>query len=458
MDKLKLKEQAETIRQAFGYINRFHGETFVIKIDSALVSSDLFPVLIKDLVLLRKMGIRIILVPGARARINEVLKAYKIECPSVNGVRVSYAEAIPFIKMAAFDVSNKIMTMLAENEAGSIIGNWVKARGIGVRDGIDFQHSGVVESLQTDVLGKLLDEGMIPIFPNIGWSATGKPYNLSSSDLAFTISVQMKAAKLVFVAEHGGIKAKGFKNIPEDVYVSEDGIISLLTVAQAGQLLDLNQQEDGGGWDAEWDIVSYAYRACKRGVRRVHIIDGRAEGMILQEIFSNVGFGTMVYANLFEHIRPMNASDIPGVLSLMQSMVEEGALVARTTQDLIDKKDDYAVYDVDGHLHACGALHVFPDKQGEIAAIAVDETHASRGIGKKMIEYFIEQATKMKLKSVFVLTTQTSDWFKQQGFVDAGINDLPEEKRKAYNKNRNSIVLKYSISAQRNSGPMQPVE
>jgi amino-acid N-acetyltransferase len=142
----------------------------------------------------------------------------------------------------------------------------------------------------------------------------------------------------------------------------------------------------------------------------------------------------------------------------MQPMIEEGALVARTTQDLTDKQDDYAVYEVDGHLHACGALHVYPDKQGEIAAIVVDETHASRGIGKKMISYLIEQATKMKLKSVFVLTTLTSDWFRQQGFVEAGIDDLPEQKRSAYNKNRNSLILKYHISAQRNTGALQSVE
>ena len=451
MDRTKLKEHAEAIRQAFGYINRFKNETFVIKIDSGLISNSLFPVFVRDLVLLRQMGIRIIIVPGARTRIDNVLTTYGVECTTVNGVRVSSPEAIPFIKMAAFDVSNKIMTMLAENEAGAIIGNWVKARGIGVRDGVDFQNSGVVESLQTDVLNKVLDEGMIPIFPNIGWSAKGKPYNLSASDLAFTISVQMKAAKLFFVTETAGIRSAGFK-IPEDAYVSEDGTISQMTLAQAGQFLDLNQEH---GFDVGRGLISYAYRACKRGVRRVHIIDGTAEGMILQEIFSNRGFGTMIYANKHENIRPMTAADIPGVLSLMQPKVEAGALVARSANDLAERMDDYAVYDVDGSLHACGALHVFPDKQGELAAIVVDEAYASRKIGRKMISYLIEQATKMKLKSVFVLTTQTSDWFQQLGFVQATIDDLPEQKKEKYNKNRNSLVLIYQISDQRNNGDLQ---
>jgi len=451
MDKtklLKLKEQAESIRQAFGYVDRFKNATFVIKIDSALIANPLFPVLIRDIVLLRRIGIHIVLVPGSRTRIDEVLAAYKIECPYVNGVRVSYPEAVPFINMAAFDVSNRIMTMLAENEAGAIIGNWVRAKGIGVRGGVDFRHSGVVESLQIDLLRKILDEGIIPIFPSIGWSARGKPYNLSSNDLAFTISVRLGAAKLFFVTEYGGIKSEGFK-IPDEAYVSDYGTISQMTMAQAGQFLDMNA---GEGFDAQRDLISYAYRACKQGVRRVHIIDGTAEGMLLQEIFSNRGHGTMVYANLHENIRQMTAADIPGVLSLMQPQIDEGALVARTAGDLADKMADYAVYVVDGTPHACGALHTFPDRQGEIAAIVVDEKYASRGIGKKMVSYLIEQATKAKLKSVFVLTTLTADWFKQLGFAEGGVNDLPEEKKGKYNTERNSLVLKYPISPRREGG------
>jgi amino-acid N-acetyltransferase len=451
MDKqkqIKLKEQAESIRQAFGYVDRFKNETFVIKIDSALIANPLFPVLIRDIVLLRRIGIRIVLVPGSRVRIDEVLSAYKIECPYVDGVRVSYPEAMPFINMAAFDVSNRLMTMLAENEAGAIIGNWVRAKGIGVRNGVDYRHSGVVESLQTDLLRKILDEGIIPIFPCVGWSAKGKPYNLSSNDLAFTISVKLGAAKLFFVTEYVGIKSEGFK-IPDEAYISDFGTISQMTMAQAGQFLDMNAEE---GFDAERDLVSYAYRACKQGVRRVHIVDGTVEGMLLKEIFSNRGFGTMVYANMHENIRPMAAADIPGVLSLMQPQVDDGALVARTAGDLTDKMADYAVYVVDGTPHACGALHTFPDRQGEIAAIVVDEKYASRGIGKKMVSYLIEQATRMKLKSVFVLTTLTADWFKQLGFIEADINDLPEEKRGKYNKGRNSLVLKYQISSRRESG------
>jgi amino-acid N-acetyltransferase len=181
MDKSKLKEQVETIRQAFGYINQFKGETFVIKLESSLIAHPLFPLLIRDVVLLHRMGINVVLVPGAKDRINEILKKYNIKCRTVKGVRVSPPEAIPLIKMAAFDVTNKVMTILAENGANGVIGNWVRAKSIGVRKGVDFQSSGVVEKVQVDIVNKVIGEGIIPIFPTIGWSAKGKPYNLSSA-------------------------------------------------------------------------------------------------------------------------------------------------------------------------------------------------------------------------------------------------------------------------------------
>jgi amino-acid N-acetyltransferase len=445
MDTLKLKEQVEIIRQAFGYINQFKNETFIIKIDSALIGHSLFPILIKDLVLLHSMGIRIVLVPGAKTRIDEVLTTYGIKSKMVDGVRVSSPEAIPFIKMAAFDVSNKIMTMLAESGAHAVIGNWVRARSIGVRNGVDFQSSGLVDKLHVNILKNVLDDGLIPIFPNIGWSAKGKPYNVSSSELAFTLATELQAAKLFFVTDHNGLSSKGYR-LPAGVYVSNDGVISQLTTAQAGNFIDLNTK---AAHDEQFDLVSLAYQACNKGVRRVHIVNGLVEGMILQEIFSNRGLGTMIYSNQHENIRSMTAADIPEVLRIMQPAIEDMIILPRTATDLEEKLEEYAVYEVDGTVHACGALHVFGNGQGEIAAIVVDEMYGKLGIGGKMIQYLIERATAMKLKEVFVLTTQTSDWFSQLGFVKAGIKDLPKEKSQDYNRKRNSLVLRYKLSKHR---------
>jgi amino-acid N-acetyltransferase len=441
MDKLKLKEQSEIIRQAFGYIDQFKNETFVIKIDDSLLTDPYFPILIKDLVLLQRMGIRIVLVPGARTRIDEVLTMYNINCSTANGIRISPPESIPFIKMAAFDVSNKIMTLLAGNGAHAVIGNWVRARSIGVRDGINFQSSGIVERLQTDIIKNVLSDGLIPIFPNIGWSVKGKPYNLSSNELAFTISTELKAAKLFFITDKGGIQANGFK-IPDGTYVSSGNTISQLTLDQAGKFLELNAKSENR---EPIELVTFAHQACTGGVRRVHILDGRMEGMILKEIFSNRGLGTMIYSNQHEHIRSMALNDVPEVLRLMQPAIEDQIIIPRTAADLEEKINDYIVYDVDGTVHACGALHVYQDQQAEIAAIVVDEMYNSLGIGKKMISFLIEKAITHRLKYVFVLTTHTSDWFSQLGFVQADITELPPEKQAHYNHKRNSLILRYKL-------------
>jgi amino-acid N-acetyltransferase len=181
----------------------------------------------------------------------------------------------------------------------------------------------------------------------------------------------------------------------------------------------------------------------------VHIVDGRVEGMVLKEIFTNQGLGTMIYANQLENIRSMEYGDIPEMLGIMQPLVEEGVLVARSADDLEQNKEDFVVYEVDGTIHACGALHAFPEKSGEIAAVAVDENYENRSIGKKVVTFLIERAVRLKLKRLFVLTTQTADWFAQLGFVEGSIDDLPVEKRSKYNKQRNSRILVYTVSKNR---------
>ncbi len=443
MDMLSFTDQVDTIRTAFSYINRFKGHTFVIKIVSSLFSHPLFPLLIKDIVLLHKMGIRIVLIPGARERINEILATYNINCTTVDNIRITPAEAMPFVKMAAFDVSNKLMTFLAENNTNAIIGNWVKARSIGVVKGIDFQSSGCVEKLKVEIVEKMLDEGLIPIFPNIGWSAAGKPYNISSNELSFTVSRDLHASKLFFITDFDGIKTLDLK-IPEGVHISSDNHITQLTAPQARILLDRNKKKDT---TKEYELLNLAFNACINGVDRVHIINGSIEGMLIKEIFSNRGLGTMIYNDPHENIRSANFSDISDIIRIMRPAITEEILVPRTPEELAEKINDYAIYEVDGTLHACGALHIYNDEQGEIAGIAVDKTYNNLGIGKKIINFLLDKALKRKLRQIFVLTTQTSDWFVQLGFKKAGVSALPQEKRKQYNTTRNSLIFTYTIDS-----------
>lgn len=447
MESHKLKEQVELIRQVFEYVHRFKGKTFVIKIDCSIMDQPFFPLLVKDLVLLYRQGIRMVLVPGAKQRIDEILTRYHIRWETVDGIRISTPEAMPFIKMAAFDVSNRLMTQLSANDVHAVIGNWVKARSLGVRKGVDYQSTGTVEKVEVEIVRKTLLEGLIPIFPNIGWNATGTPYNISSNELAGILSGTLAAEKLFFISDHRGVIGTKYR-LPEAVAVSEEGIVTHLSVSQADGLQELNADTRG---DEMMELVSLACRACRDGVNRVHIVNGEIEGVVLKEIFSSRGCGTMIYSNQHENIRGMSVTDIPEVLRIMQPFVEKEILLARTEEELAERCQDYVVYEVDAIIHACGALHPSQEAAGkaEIAAIAVDETYAGLGIGKRILSYLVDWAERRRLQQLYVLTTQTADWFFQFGFTEGGVDDLPPERRRQYNRDRNSRVLLLNLPAKR---------
>lgn len=444
MDELRLREQVDLIREVFSYQSRFDGKTIVLKIDYPVIESASFPTLIKDLAMLRQTGIQIVVVPGSIERIDDVLSRYGIAAPYSGSIRVSSPEAIPFIKMAAFDVANRFMTLFSAHRITAVVGNFVKARAIGVIGGVDYQQSGKVDRILSDSVIQLMSMGQIPIFPCIGWSNAGKPYNLSSDELALAVAEALKAVKLFFVSPGPGLSGPRLKTAP-GMDLSAEGRIIRLTVDQAEKLTALNPTCQ----ELDFRRVDLAAKACKRGVERVHIVDGSIEGVILKELFSALGIGTMVYSSPSDSFRPMKAKDISEVLRLMRPLVEKGILKKRTEEDIREKMADYVVCDSDGIIQACGALHPYPaEGMAEIAAIAVNPAFSQLGLGKRLVSYLVERASSAGLKSVFVLTTQTQDWFEALGFRESGIEDLPPAKRASYDLRRKSEIYLLDIAAE----------
>jgi len=167
---------------------------------------------------------------------------------------------------------------------------------------------------------------------------------------------------------------------------------------------------------------------------------------VLKEIFSSEGSGTMIYADEHAGIRPMRVEDIPQVLRIMQPAVEKGILVLRSAELLEERLDDFVVFEVDTRVHACGALHRYSGDTAEVAGIAVDESYASVGIGRKVVQFLLQKARKMGLARVFALTTQTWDWFAELGFSLGTVEDLPSERRETYDRRRSSRVLVFRLS------------
>ena len=430
-----IRDHVETIREVFSYLRQFRGKTFVVRIDCTVISDPHFSALVKDVSLMHEAGIRIAIAPGARERIDEILATYEVPFQVINGTRVTSEEAIPFIKMAAFDVSNRVMTMLSANGITAVIGNWVKARGVGVIDGVDFQSAGVVESVRVDTVRRLMDDDVVPIFPCIGWSSVGTPYNISSTELAVVVATTLGAEKLYFLTAREPYKAEGF-TVPDTVPIAPGGRLANFSLADLDAFFAANPKRAAG-----LELLHRARRACTGGVERVHILDGRGEGAMLRETFSNLGSGTMVYSNRYGGIRPMNLKDVSDVLRIMQPFVERGILVSRTEAQLEQNWQDYIVFEVDDSVHACAALHEFPEGRGEIAGIAVDEHFDHLGVGPKLVGFLCERARKKGMATVFALTTQTGDWFQKMGFAESDTSVLPEKKRLVYNLQRKSRIF-----------------
>lgn len=465
MSEILIHEKAERIRDVIRYIKKFKNAIVVLYLDDNLLDTQNFSSLIRDICFLHEAGLKVILVPGAAKRINEILTESNIKWSFHNNIRITPPEAIPLIKMAAFDVSNKIMTAFAGEKITSVIGNWVRARSKGVIDGFDYGTSGEIDKLQIESIKTILDNGFIPIFPCIGWSVAGKPYNISSIQLSQQIAINLKADKLFYMVSDADITEKNFI-IPENIGISIDGTIPAMNIEEVDQFLETNKylvnsttsfsekttepliisnKEKIVSRETIMTLLKLAKCACIEGVSRVHIINGSLDGTIPCEVFSDLGSGTMIYTDNYGNIRRMTRDDISEVITLMQPFVNQGILLQRTKETLDNQYQNYIVYELDGAIKACAALIPYPDGQMEIAAVAVDKTCSRIGIGPKMIDYLITLAKEKQSKGLFLLTTQTADWFENLGFIPSDISTLPLERKEKWSKKRGSKVLRYLI-------------
>ncbi|MDR0451993.1 MAG: amino-acid N-acetyltransferase [Treponema sp.] len=429
----------ELIREAFHYRSRFAGSTLVFKVDFPVTEDPSFPVLMRDLALLARTGFRIVVVPGAKEWIDSVLAEYGMVSEYSGGVRITGAQSMPFVEMAAFHVANRFMTGLSADRVDAVIGNFVRARGLGVVDGADMENTGRVDKILTDSIGRVLGQGMVPILPCIGWSPAGKPYNVPSDGIALAASAALGAAKLFIVTAHDGLSRGSFGRAP-DIEFAEDGRVTGLTPQETEAALRSLSPPPAGAEKTAAEL-RLALEASRAGVERVHLIDARESGSVLRELFSNLGSGTMIYADEYESIRPLKTKDIADILRIMEPLMKQGVLIRRNSQDIQEKKGDYVVFEIDGSVHACGALHDWGEGQGEIAAVATDPAFAEMGLGRRIVRCLIDRARKQGMRRVFALTTQTRDWFELLGFREDSVESLPGRKREIYDTGRKSKVF-----------------
>lgn len=448
MEDKTIYTNARNIRSVIRYLKRFKNTSLVIHLQDEALENPVFLNHLHDIALIHEAGIKIVIVAGAKKAINKALEKENISWTEKNGLRITEAAAVPFIKTASFDVANTIMTAFSAEKISAVIGNWVKARSKGVIDGFDYGLCGEIESLDLGSIQKVLDNNFIPIFPCLGWSSLGKPYNISSLHLAKEIAIALKAEKLFYLSN---IDTLNIKNKFASFETSFDNKTSLENI-NAVNSIDLEKGLESNNLESkEKYILQIALDACKQKVERVHILDFALDGVIINELFSEQGSGLMIYESQYGAIRSMKREDIAPVLSLMRPFVEKGILLYRSEEEMKAIYEDFVVYEIDGAIRACAALHFYFDndetkRQGEIAAIAVDENYTKTGIGFKLVAFLKEKAISNNMKSIFVLTTQTGDWFEKMGFAQAKIESLPQEKQKIIDKKRKSKIFRLDLS------------
>lgn len=390
------------------------------------------------------MGIKIVIVPGARHSIDVALdtvekqRAAKLgEKPiDMGALRITTQEDMPAVIRSSTNVVNKLLSLFTESGTRAVIGNWIRARTVGVLNGIDYQRTGSVERVDTSLLNALLDTGAIPIISNIGWNATGKAYNISSLELLVTVARDLQAAKAFLIGTSAGIASVPNTNL--QLGMREDGFYSSIDYREAENLLARYRERLTPNTIS---LVRAAIDACSGGVDRVHVVDGRRDGILIDEIFSAEGVGTMFYADQYIDIMKARADDVAAIMRLLQPDVEAGKLLPRQSEDINNRLDDYYIYQVDNTIQGCAALRLLEDASAEIESLVVSESYRGSGAGARLVNYLLQQAQDRGVKQAIVLTTQSSDFFMELGFKETSPNSLPTRRRRDYDVDRNPRVL-----------------
>jgi len=423
------------LRSVAPYIHAFRGRTFVIAFGGEAVSDGGFVALTHDFNLLYSLGVRLVLVHGARAQIEERLSALGQPSRYVKGLRVTDNVALQCAKEAVgrirLEIEAQLSTGLPNSPmAGAQIrvasGNFVIARPLGVIDGVDLQHTGEVRKIDTPAIEKRLNEGEMVLLAPLGYSPTGEIFNLALEDVATRAAIALKADKLIFVMEEIGATDASGKLLNE------------LTVSEAEEIMSKKTGLSG-------DVSLYlpcAARACREGVARAHLVSRHVDGAVLLELFTHGGIGSMVTPAGLEMLRQAQIEDVGGILALIEPLENEGVLVRRPRELLEMEMSRFSVIEHDGLIVACAALYPFPqDGAGELACLVVQEDYRNQSYGDTLLKFVEKQAAAGGMRKLFVLTTRAAHWFIERGFKEGTVEQLPEQKQALYNYQRRSKVF-----------------
>ena len=425
----------QQFRGSAPYINAFRGRTFVIVFNGEALQSEQLPSLVHDFALLHSLGVRLVLVHGARPQIEQRMQQIGHSPQYHNNLRITDSTALQCMKEAVGTLRMELEAMLSMGLANSPMagarlrvacGNFVTAKPFGVHDGVDFLHTGEVRRVDTRAITRQLEDGAIVLLSPCGYSPTGEIFNLSAEDVATAAAAELAADKLIYLMEHKPLKD------------ARQQLIRELSVEQAAAVLKGKRKlpED------VQRILHSAVQVCARGVRRVHLLERKVDGALLQELFTRDGIGTLISADLYEGIRNAAIEDVAGILELIAPLEQDGTLVRRSRELLEMEIRNFIVVERDGMIIACAALYPFIESHAaELACLAVHPHYRGSGRGNALLEHIEGKLKQLGIKHLFALSTRTMHWFQERGFAKADIKALPVQRKAMYNYQRQSKVF-----------------
>lgn len=428
------------VRQAAPYIHAFRGRTFVIAFGGeALLDRTRALALIHDIALLDSMGIRLVLVHGARPQIDAEMASRGLTPRFHRGLRVTDAAALECVKRAMGVTRIEIEAMLSQGLpntplAGAFLrvtgGNFISAKPVGIVDGVDYQYTGAVRNVIADeIKADLAQENVVLVTP-IGASPTGEIFNLAWEDVAEAVATAIEADKLIFLCDAAGLADRKGQLI-EALTADEGTALLAKRVKQSPEIAR---------------VLPGALRAVRGKTARVHFLDRRRDGAMLMEFFTRDGIGTVLTHAPLEQLRDATIEDVGAILGLIAPLEADGTLVKRGRERIEMEIERFSVLELDGVVVGCAALYPFSGiKEGELACLAVMAEYREIGYGDRLRRHIEARAKALKLKRLFVLTTRTAHWFVERGYVEKDVDALPAQRRELYNFQRRSKVFAKSL-------------
>ena len=429
------QDYVDWFRGAAPYIKAHRKKTFVIMVSDEVIFSDRFIGLVHDIALLNHLGIKLVILHGSRHNIDSQLAKNKIESRFHDNIRITDSVALPLVVQAINEVKTHFdaqlsmglpNTPMSGSEISLVGGNFVIGMPLGVIDGVDMQHSGKVRAIKHEAINDLLALNHVVLLSNLGYSRTGEVFNLPAEELAGEVARALGADKLIYIQQGLG---------------DSDSAASTMSTSECESML----RDDNTPADFR-SLLQQAIQAIQGQVKRVHFLDSRVDGGLLLELFTRDGYGIMVTNLFYEGSRVATIDDIGGILSLIEPLEHSGALVVRSREQMELEITHFQVIEKDGMIIACVAcLPHEKDSLAEIACLAVHENYQREGMGNQLLKIAEDRAMKFGISTLYTLTTRSSHWFIEQGFIESPDFKLPEAKRVSYNPERGSKILTKTI-------------